>query len=200
LRDKNLGQTMLNWATFLDATEKSHIEDQNPTSQRVFFQQPDAIPETPHCQRDVSTRIQGEIVRWHCAARREIADVSASVLYDAAPSFKAKAHAGIARRGGRSPSAARKLPQQGPRSPREMTRMGKPKRGASGGMQGGPRRGRSPITGPALPPPEAAQTTNKKRPPCPQGTEAASQRTSPALFLQSARRAYPRPPAGGGPN
>ena len=75
-RDKNLGQTPLNRATFLDATEKSHIEDQNPTSQRVFFQQPDAIPETPHCQRDVSTRIQGEIARWHCAARREIAERS----------------------------------------------------------------------------------------------------------------------------
>ena len=51
--------------------------------------------------------------------------------------------------------------------------------GASGGMQGGPRRGRSPITGPALPPPEAAQTTNKKWPPCPQGTKIPSQRTSP---------------------
>ena len=39
---------------------------------------------------------------------------------DARPSFRAKAYAGIARRGGRSPSAARKLPQQRPRSPRGM--------------------------------------------------------------------------------
>ena len=99
---------------------------------------------------------------------------------DARLSFRAKAYAGIARRGGRSPSAARKLPEQKPRSPRGMTETGKPKRGASGGMQGGPRRGRSPITGPALPHAEqAAQTTNKKWPPCPQGTKIPSQRTSP---------------------
>ena len=45
-----------------------------------------------------------------------------------------------------------------------MTETGKPKRGASGGMQGGPRRGRSPITGPALPTPEAAQTKEEKSP------------------------------------
>ena len=87
--------------------------------------------------------------------------------------------AGIARRAGRSPSAARKLPEQKPRSPRGMSDVGKPQRGASGGMQGGPRRGRSPITGPALPPPEAAQTTKIEKPPCPQGTKIPSQRTSP---------------------
>ena len=79
--------------------------------------------------------------------------------------------AGIARRAGRSPSAARKLPEQKPRSPRGMSETGKPKRGASGGMQGGPRRGRSPITGPALPSPEAAQTIIMRKPPCPQGTK-----------------------------
>ena len=87
--------------------------------------------------------------------------------------------AGIARRAGRSPSAARKLPEQKPRSPRGMSETGKPKRGASGGMQGGPRRGRSPITGPALPSPEAAQTIIMRKPPCPQGTKITSQRTSP---------------------
>ena len=82
---------------------------------------------------------------------------------DALPlSFRARADAGIARRGGRSPSAARKLPQRQPRSPRKMSEKGKLQRGASGGMQGGPRRGRSPITGPALPPPEAAQTTENE--------------------------------------
>ena len=79
-------------------------------------------------------------------------------------SFRTKPHAGIARRAGRSPSGARKLPQQGPRSPREMTERGKPQRGASGGMQGGPRRGRSPITGPALPhAAQAAKTTEMKK-------------------------------------
>ena len=45
-------------------------------------------------------------------------------------SFKAKAHAGIARRAGRSPSAARKLPQQKPRSPRGMVGYGRPLKAA----------------------------------------------------------------------
>ena len=102
-------------------------------------------------------------------------------------SSNATTNAGIARRGGRSPSEARKLPERKPRSPRGMSDVGKSQGGASGGMQGGPRRGRSPITGPALPPPEAAQTTNKNRPPCPQGTKIPSQRTSPVSL--------PLPPA-----
>ena len=101
-------------------------------------------------------------------------------------SFRAKPYAGIAQRAGRSPSVARKLPEQRPRSPRGMVETGKPQRGASGGMQGGPRRGRSPITGPALPPPEAAQTTEKK------GHRARRAQKSPLkgkallCFLQSA--------------
>ena len=45
---------------------------------------------------------------------------------DARLSFRAKAYAGIARRGGRSPSAARKLPEQRPRSPRGMVGYGRP--------------------------------------------------------------------------
>ena len=73
-----------------------------------------------------------------------------------------------------------------------MSEAGKPQGGASGGMQGGPRRGRSPITGPALPPPEAAQATESEKPPCPQGTKAISQRTSPALF--SSERPSRMPP------
>ena len=40
--------------------------------------------------------------------------------------FSAKAHAGIARRAGRSPSEARKLPEQKPRSPRGMVGYGRP--------------------------------------------------------------------------
>ena len=51
-------------------------------------------------------------------------------------------------------------------------------------MQGGPRRGRSPITGPALPrAAQAAKTTEKRKPPYPQGTKAIVQRTSPVFFL-----------------
>ena len=112
------------------------------------------------------------------------------------PSLNAKAHTGIARRAGRSPSEARKLPEQKPRSPRKMSDVGKPQRGASGGMQGGPRRGRSPITGPALPhAAQAAQTTNKK------GLRARrAQKTTlnvQALlnFFWSARRACPLRPS-----
>ena len=139
---------------------QSLIQREGVHSQRIFPQQPAAAPETSYSQCDVPNL-----------------------------SFNAKAHAGVARRAGRSPSAARKLPEQQPRSPREMPEAGKPQRGASGGMQGGPRRGRSPITGPALPSPEAAQTTNKKRPPCPQGTEATSQMTGPVSMPLAARRA-----------
>jgi hypothetical protein len=92
-------------------------------------------------------------------------------------SFKARSYAGIARRGGRSPSAARKLPKQMPRSPRGMAGTGKPLEaspwerryttspaGSSGGSAEGASEGRQPLTGPHLPPPEAVQTTQKKRP------------------------------------
>ena len=118
--------------------------------------------------------------------------------------FTAKAHAGIARRGGRSPSVARKLPEQKPRSPRGMVGYGRPLKadpwewkyttspaGSSGGSAEGASEGRQPLTGPHLPPPEAAQTREKEKPPRPQGAKAASQRTSLLYFLQSARRAYP---------
>ena len=111
-------------------------------------------------------------------------------------SSNATTNAGTARRAGRSPSEARKLPEQKPRSPRKMSEAGKPQRGASGGMQGGPRRGRSPITGPALPhAAQAAQTTNKK------GLRARrAQKTTlnvQALlnFFWSARRACPLCPS-----
>ena len=90
---------------------------------------------------------------------------------------------GIARRGGRSPSAARKLPQQKPRSPRGMLEVGKPLKaspwewryatspaGSSGGSAEGASEGRQPLTGPHLPPPEAAKTAEKEKPSCPQGT------------------------------
>ena len=106
--------------------------------------------------------------------------------------YNVEAHAGIARRAGRSPSEARKLPEQKPRSPPKMSETGKPKRGASGGMQGGPRRGRSPITGPGFRPPQAPHTTPTKRPPYPQGTKIPSHRTSPALFSMKPQLCEPQ--------
>ena len=92
--------------------------------------------------------------------------------------FNAKAHAGIARRAGRSPSEARKLPEQKPRSPRGMVGYGRPLKadpwewkyttspaGSSGGSAEGASEGRQPLTGPHLPPAaQAAQTKIKKSP------------------------------------
>ena len=91
-------------------------------------------------------------------------------------SFRTKPYAGIARRGGRSPSAARKLPKQMPRSPRGMAETGKPLEaspwerryttspaGSSGGSAEGASEGRQPLTGPHLPPAaQAAQIKIKK--------------------------------------
>ena len=125
-------------------------------------------------------------------------------------SFNAKPPVGIARRAGRSPSAARKLPKRKPRSPRGMVGSGKPLRatpwewgyttspaGSSGGSAEGASEGRQPLTGPHLPPAaQAAQTTEKGKLPCPQGTQTASQRTNLAL-LSSERQPQPklcRPP------
>ena len=82
----------------------------------------------PQASRHPKTDTQSKSALWHCAARREIARPE----------------------GG-------KLPKQKPRSPREMTEYGKPLKanpwewrdmenpaGSSGGVQRGPRRGRSP--------------------------------------------------------
>ncbi len=79
-----------------------------------------------------------------------------------------------------------------PEKGKQLVRVGQG--GASGGMQGGPRRGRSPITGPALPPAaQAAQTTEKEKPPCPQGTEIHAQRTgSVSMPLERPPRRRPK--------
>ena len=54
-------------------------------------------------------------------------------------------------------SEGRKLPQRKTRALAVLRKLKTLFRGASGGMQGGPRRGRSPITGPTLP--RAAQAS-----------------------------------------
>ena len=116
---------------------------------------------------------------------------------------------GIARRGGRSPSAARKLPQQRPRSPRGIMVYGKPlaaspwewryttsPAGSSGGSAEGAEEGRQPLTGPHLPPPEAAKTKELKKFPYPKGTQTSSQRTSSALLsLEDLQRKFRLPAA-----
>ena len=70
-------------------------------------------------------------------------------------------------------SEGRKLPQIEPRAlatPTEIESFSQ--RGASGGMQGGPRRGRNPITGPTLPhAAQASQTSPDGEPTCPKGNK-----------------------------
>ena len=80
----------------------------------------------------------------------------------------AVSQAGNGRRRGRRHKEPKPTRRRGscvaaPEKGKQLIRVGQ--RGASGGMQGGPRRGRSPITGPALPPAaQAAQTKIKKSP------------------------------------
>ncbi|CAK7028196.1 MAG: hypothetical protein DESF_01180 [Desulfovibrio sp.] len=69
---------------------------------------------------------------------------------------KARAVDGIARRGGRSPSEARKLPQHKTRSPRDPSVIERPW-GGPGGVQRGPRRGKAPDRPPLPPAAQAAQ-------------------------------------------
>ena len=96
--------------------------------------------------------------------------------------FSAKSHAGIARRAGRSPREARKLPEQEPRSPREMAERGKPFKGhsvrveiddkPSGVVRGECRGGLGGAAAPNRPPSAARRAGGpnqiKEKPSCPQ--------------------------------
>ena len=77
------------------------------------------------------------------------------------------------RRGGRSPERAervREAPAAQDACPRHLKEVENLLGGASGGMQGVPRRGRSPITGPALPrAAQASQSPVGRKIPRPQG-------------------------------
>ena len=65
-----------------------------------------------------------------------------------------------------------KLPQRKTRALAVLRKLKPFFGGASGGMQGGPRRGRSPITGPTLPhAAQASQTSPEGETPCPQGSK-----------------------------
>ena len=67
-------------------------------------------------------------------------------------------------------SEGRKLPQHKTRALATQRKLKTLLGGAPGGMQGGPRRGRSPITGPALPcAAQASQTSPGGETPCPKG-------------------------------
>ena len=79
----------------------------------------------------------------------------------------------MTRRGGRSPERAervREAPAAEDACPRHPGETENALRGCFGGMQGGPRRGRSPITGPALPhAAQASQTSPDGETKCPKG-------------------------------
>ena len=126
--------------------------------------------------------------------------------------FNAKAHNGIARRAGRSPSEARKLPKQRPRSPRRMMEYGRPlwanpwewrHTTSPAGSSGGSADGASPkglcLAAPPRPPSAARRAggpnSRKEKLSCPQGTETSSQRTGSTLFSQGQlQRDTPRRP------
>ena len=124
--------------------------------------------------------------------------------------FNAKAHNGIARRAGRSPSEARKLPKRQTRSPREMVGYGRPMKASpwefwmydkpSGVVRGECRGGLGGAAAPNRPPSAARRAggpnSRNEKPPCPQGTQAAFQRTSPALLsLEALPRKFRHPAA-----
>ena len=68
-------------------------------------------------------------------------------------------------------SEGRKLPQHKTRALATQRKLKTFLGGAPGGMQGGPRRGRSPITGPALPcAAQASQTSPEGETLCPKGS------------------------------
>ena len=79
------------------------------------------------------------------------------------------------RRGGRSPERAqrgREAPAAQDACPRQPAAIENFLGGAPGGMQGGPRRGRSPITGPALlHAAQASQTPPEGKTHCPKGSK-----------------------------
>ena len=79
---------------------------------------------------------------------------------------------------------------------------GKPGGGASGGLQGGPRRGRSPITGPALPhAAQAAKITNKEKALAHAGRQKTYLKeqalSHPSLLQRKAAQCIGAPPQGG---
>jgi len=107
--------------------------------------------------------IQREGVQWHCVARREIAE--------------------------RSEEAPAAIAAQ----PSRNVGSWKTQAGCFGGDARGAEKGAQPHNRPRLAPAGGGQTTEKEKPPCPQGTETTSQRTNPALF--SSERSPRMPPA-----
>ena len=91
-----------------------------------------------------------------------------------------------------------KLPQRKTRALATLRKLKAFLGGASGGMQGGPRRGRSPITGPTLPHAAQASQLRRGRIPVPAGQK--NQRMLPRRAGEIARRAgVPTSPGGESP-
>ena len=94
-------------------------------------------------------------------------------------------------------SEGRKLPQLEPRALAVLRNLKTFFGGASGGMQGGPRRGRSPITGPTLlRAAQASQTSPEGDAPCPKGRKIETDHPNweGTLHANTSKRASDRQP------
>ena len=108
--------------------------------------------------------MQGESDGWYCAARREITRATSE------GSSRSRGRAALAElRKQESPTG---LPGVSADVAWRADGIWKARRGCFGGLQGGPRRGRSPITGPALQhAAQAAKITNKEKALAPAGRQ-----------------------------
>jgi len=106
------------------------------------------------CRHEVLLRlsIQRMVARWHCAARREIAERS-----EEAPGAEAA-------------------------QPSRNVGKGKAPAGCFGGDARGAEKGAQPHNRPRLALAGGGPNEINEKPPCPQGTESTSQRTSPVLI------------------
>ncbi len=121
-------------------------------------------------------------------------------------SFRVRSYAGIAQRAGRSPSVARKLPEQRPRSPRGVVGYGRPLKASpwecgiydkpSGVVRGECRGGLGGAAAPNRPPSAARRAggpnSRKRKAPVPAGHTSHLSKNRPGFILLKRRRAYPR--------
>ena len=124
--------------------------------------------------------MQGESDGWYCAARREITRATSE------GSSRSRGRAALAElRKQESPTG---LPGVSADVAWRADGIWKARRGCFGGLQGGPRRGRSPITGPALPPAaQAARMKNREKVFVPAGHVFSSRRASPFSHFPAAQ-------------
>ena len=139
--------------------------------------------------------MQGESDGWYCAARREITRATSE------GSSRSRGRAALAElRKQENPTG---LPGVSADVAWRADGIWKARRGCfGGGLQGGPRRGRSPITGPALPhAAQAAKITNKEKALAHAGRQKTYLKeqalSHPSLLQRKAAQCIGAPPQGG---